>query len=273
MLILRAIAKVLLRSVTDIDIIDQIGGGRQCSRLGKCNRLPYESLGLTVDCLKFGTADDARLDNTIGKHLNAVLVGPDVVNLALGAVGLLVALEMAEHADHLAFKESRAATFTRSLNDFARRLVDGEKIKAVNGHAGKAETCGAVHIGVDGDGIIPRGGFGIAVVLDYKDCRQVPHGGEVEALEEGALVRGTIPDKGNSHSAIAAILRGKGCAANQRRAGTEDAIGAHHALRKIGDVHGAAFAATGPRYFPVDFRHHFPRIHPLGDAMAMAAVG
>ena len=62
----------------------------------------------------------------------------------LAAVGLGIALEMAEEADHLAFEQRRAAAFARPLDDLARRFVDGEEIGAIDGDARQAEARGAV---------------------------------------------------------------------------------------------------------------------------------
>ena len=83
------------------------------------------------------------------KELDAVIVGADILELALGAVGLRIALEMAMEANHLAFQERRAATFTGPLDDFTGRFVDGEEVGSVDGDSGQTEAGCAIDIESD----------------------------------------------------------------------------------------------------------------------------
>src|SRR5207237_3605782 len=82
-----------------------------------------------------------------------------------------------------------------------------------------------------------------------------------------------IADEGDADAAVAAIFGGECRAAGKRRAGAQDAVGAHHALGKIGDVHRAALAPAGAGRLAVDLAHHVADIDALGDAVAMAAMG
>ena len=88
-----------------------------------------------VDRIEFAAADDAGFDHALGEHLDAVLVDADVLKLALGAVGLLVALEVAEHADHLALEKGGATALAGPLDDFSRRFIHGEEVEAIDRHA------------------------------------------------------------------------------------------------------------------------------------------
>ena len=201
------------------------------------------------------------------------MVGADVVDLALAAIGLRVALEMAEEADHLAFEQRRAAAFARPLDDLARRLVDGEEIRAVDGHARQAEARGAVDIAVHGHGIVARGGFGIAVVLDHEDHRQVPDGGEIEAFQEHALVGGAVADEADAH---APSPRNLAASAAPQASG---APAPRMPLAPIMPLERSAICMEPPlpRQEPValavDLGHHLLDVDALGDAMAMAAMG
>src|SRR4029079_12239276 len=90
--------------------------------------------------------------------------------------------------------------------DLAGGLVDGEEVGAVDGDAGQPEAGRTVDVRIDGDRVVARGRFGVAVVLDDEDRRQVPHRGEVQALEEGALVRRAVADEADRDTAPAAAL-------------------------------------------------------------------
>ena len=61
-------------------------------------------------------------------------------------------------------------------------------------------------------------------------------------------------------------------AADERRAGADDAVGAEHALRQVGDVHRAALAAAEPVLLAEDLVHHAVDVAALGDAVAVAAM-
>src|SRR5262249_37524703 len=111
------------------------------------------------------------------------------------------------------------------------------------------------------------------VVLDHEDDREIPDRGEIEALQEHALVGGAVAHEADAHPAIAAELGGEPGPAGEWCSGAEDAIGAHHAFREIGDMHRAALAAAGAGGAAIDLAHHLPHFHALGDAMAMAAMG
>ena len=70
--------------------------------------------------------------------LEAVQVLAGVGDL-VGAVGLLVALEVAEVAGELDLDQGRAAAVAGPGHGLARRLVDGEEVEPVDDHAGHAE--------------------------------------------------------------------------------------------------------------------------------------
>ena len=64
----------------------------------------------------------------------------------------------------------------------------------------------------------------------------------------------------------------QGSAADQRRSAADNAIGAHHPLVEIGDVHRAALAFAGTADLAEDLGHHAVDRDTLGDAVAMAAM-
>ena len=68
---------------------------------------------------------------------------------------------------------------------------------------------------------------------------------------------------------VFAVERG---AADERRAGADDAVRAEHPLRQVGDVHRAALAAAKPVLAAENLVHHAVDVAALGDAMAVAAM-
>jgi hypothetical protein len=57
-----------------------------------------------------------------------------------------------------------------------------------------------------------------------------------------------------------------------RDAAGDNAVGAQHADREVGDMHRAALAAAIAALAPVELEHHAGRIGALGDGVAVAAV-
>jgi hypothetical protein len=151
--------------------------------------------------------------------------------------------------------------------------VDGEEVEAVHRHAGHAEAGGAVGDVVAGHRPVRGGSLGIAVVLGDEDARQVPYRGQVHRLEHRALVGAAVAEEGHRHAPAALELGSQRGTGGERRAGTDDTVGAEHALLQVGDVHGAALALADAGLLAIDLGHHPVYVHTLGDAVAMAAVG
>src|SRR5215813_15523780 len=110
MLIFRAMAWSL--SIPDVDVGEQILRGRRRRRLGLGHRALDQLLGLPVDRLELRRLDDTGADHLGTELLDAVVVGAQVLDLAAAPVGLLIALEVAEEADHLALEQRGAASQT-----------------------------------------------------------------------------------------------------------------------------------------------------------------
>ena len=117
-----------------------------------------------------------------------------------------------------------------------------------------------------------RGQFRVAVVLGDEHHRQVPDFCEIVAFQHRALVGGAVAVEADADAARLQRLRRQRRAADQRRAGADDAVRAEHALRQVGDVHGAALAAAEPVLAPENLVHHAVDVAALGDAMAVAAM-
>ena len=118
-----------------------------------------------------------------------------------------------------------------------------------------------------------RGELGVAVVLAEEDHRQLPDGGEVQRLVEGALRRRAVAEEGHRHAAVGPQLRRRRRPHRDRQARGHDAVGAEDPELRVGDVHGAAAAAVGALVLAHQLGEHPGRVQALGQAVAVAAVG
>src|SRR5262249_19928788 len=74
-------------------------------------------------------------------------------------------------------------------------------------------------------------------------------------------------------AALAFHLRRQPGAGHDGNAARHNTVRAQHADAEIGDVHGAALAFAVAGLAPVEFGHHAVEVGPLGDAVAVAAMG
>ena len=228
--------------------------------------------GLLVDLVELGGLEQPRLGDPLAKQREAVLLGPQTIDLAGRAIGHGVALEVAVVAHELDVQHAGSLAGARPLDRLARRVPHLEEIVAVDPPRGQAVGLAALDQIARARPGAGRG-FGVAVVLEHEDRRQMPDLGEVHALERGALIGAAVADERDRDAAGLQGLGGQRRAADQRRAAADDAVRAHHALGQIGDVHRAALAAAQPVLAPEDLGHHGLGIAALGDAVAVAAVG
>src|SRR5262249_1262054 len=92
-------------SVGHVDVGEEVGGRGRRGCLRFLNGAVDQLASLPVDRVELGLAQDTRAHHLGGELLDAVLGGADLLDLSLAPVGLLIALEVAEEADHLAFEE------------------------------------------------------------------------------------------------------------------------------------------------------------------------
>ena len=90
---------------------------------------------------------------------------------------------------------------------------------------------------------------------------------------EGGIIDGAVAEEGDRHGAVAAQLGGIAGPARLEDAGADDAAGAHHPDLGSEKVHRAPAAARAARGPAKQLGTQIGRWHPLGQGMAMAAVG
>src|SRR5699024_7457008 len=192
--------------------------------------------------------------------------------LLLGLVGRGVALEVAALAVGLALEQRRALAGPRPCHGLGGRLVDGQGVVAVNRDAGdvvgRAAVCDVLY------GLVPVLAHrnAVVVVLAYEDDGQLPDGGHVERLVEGALVRGAVTEEADADLIRAAYLGGEARARGDAVSRADDAVGAEDALVPVRDVHGAALALAVACLPAEELSHHEVEVATLGNDVAVAPV-
>ena len=142
----------------------------------------------------------------------------------------------------LAFDERGTAAAAGAGDGPADDLVHSQDIVAVDRDAGNAIAVCSV-----GDLVVAGGGGkrdfgGVEVVLADEDGRQVPNGGHVDALVEGAVADRSVAEESHTDAVGLEQLEGIAGARSLQDAGTDDSAGAHHADFGRKEVHAAAAA-------------------------------
>ena len=154
----------------------------------------------------------------------------------------------------------------------AGRLVHGEEVEPVDVMPGRPKPSARLATSTPDWWYLAERRLGVAVVLDHEDDGQVPRRGEVQALQERALVGAAVAGEGDRDLVGVPDLGGQADAADQRRAAADDAVGAEHPFRQVGDVHRAALAVAEAVALAVDLGHHALDVAALGDRVAVAAM-
>jgi hypothetical protein len=111
-----------------------------------------------------------------------------------------------------------------------------------------------------------------AVVLADEQHGQAPQRREVHRLVEGAGRHGAVAEERDDHAVAALQPRREGGADGDREPGADDAVGAEHAERRVGDVHGPAEAPADPGGPPHQLGEHAGHVEPLGHHVTVPAV-
>ena len=89
------------------------------------------------------------------------------------------------------------------------------------------------------------GELGVLVVLAHVHHAQVVQRREVEAFVEGALVDAAVTEEAHRHLVGAAVAGRERSTRRDPEPAADDAVGAEHSQREVGDVHRAAAASAG----------------------------
>ena len=88
----------------------------------------------------------------------------------------------------------------------------------------------------------------------------------------GAAVRAAVAEERRGKLAALSHFSGQAGADRQVDPAADNAVRAQHSHRKVGDMHGTAFAFAIAGGFAEDFRHHRFDFRALADAVAVAAM-
>ena len=155
----------------------------------------------------------------------------------------------------------------------ADRGVDSVQIVAVRRLARHAIARRPVGDARDGKGLAGRVGHGVLVVLTDEHYRQRPDGRHVERLVKWSAVGRAVAKETETDSSRPLHFLTEADTNCDGDAAGHDAVGAQVAAGHVSDVHGAAAAAAVARFLAHELGHHAVQIGPLGDAVAVAAMG
>ncbi len=223
---------------------------------------------------RFGIGDAVVLDQLLAEHVDGIALYPRVEFLLRPVrADDRIAFVVADGAIGLGLDQRRTLAGAGALGRLLHRQPDGEHVIAVDGDAGHAVGGGlGGDLGVKRDRLQRRGG-GVEIVLADEHRRRPLHSGEVERFVEAAMVGGAVAEEGNA-DVVPPLLTCTHADANRMAdAGSNDAVGAEQADRAVVEMHGAATAAANAVNFAEQFGHHPAGIGPLGQRMAMAAMG
>ncbi|CAN4029612.1 Transcriptional repressor DicA, partial [Dysosmobacter welbionis] len=197
-----------------------------------------------------------------------------VLHVLLGAVNRRVTAVVALIAVYLGLHHIGSLAAAGVVQGDLHSLIHRDGVRAVHhgvGHAVGRGPGGQIR-GV-GDPVDLRG-HAVAVVLNEPDQRQLPGGGHVQGLVEGALVGGAVAEAAHGDGVVPHDLGGQGAAGGDGLPGAHDAVGAQvvHLLH-VRNVHGAALALAVAGSLAEQLRHGPLGVRPAGDGMAMAPVG
>ncbi|CAN3964367.1 5-deoxy-glucuronate isomerase, partial [Dysosmobacter welbionis] len=215
----------------------------------------------------------AALQQPPPQLLDAV-VCQGVLHVLLGAVNRRVTAVVALIAVYLGLHHIGSLAAAGVVQGDLHSLIHRDGVRAVHhgvGHAVGRGPGGQIR-GV-GDPVDLRG-HAVAVVLNEPDQRQLPGGGHVQGLVEGALVGGAVAEAAHGDGVVPHDLGGQGAAGGDGLPGAHDAVGAQvvHLLH-VRNVHGAALALAVAGSLAEQLRHGPLGVRPAGDGMAMAPVG
>ena len=188
------------------------------------------------------------------------------------AVSGQVHRNMAFDAVSAGMQQSRPLARANGLHQLGGFFVNCPHIVAVDLVRCDAQAFAARRGAGAGDHGAAGGGGAPAVVFTHKQHRQLVHLRPVEGFQKRPPVGGAVAKEANGD--VAALLQFLGVRGAHGNGQTRchHAVGPQHADRKIGNVHGAAFASVEPSGFAVQLAHHAAQVRPLGQSVAMATV-
>ena len=180
---------------------------------------------------------------------------------------------MAPPAVGLALDDAGALALEGPLLGPGKGFVDRHYVVAVYSLSGDA-----VGRTPDGDvlhgGGLPHGdGHAELVVFHHVDAGELPHGGHVDGLVEGALIAGPVAEEGHGHIGLFLHLQRQGAAGGDGDAPAHDGVGPQVPFGEVRDVHGAAAALAVAVGLAHQLRQGPVQLRALGDAVAVAPVG
>ena len=172
-----------------------------------------------------------------------------------------------------AFEQGRPSSAAGAAHGFARGLVNGQHVVAVEVDAGDSVARATIsHAGVAGS--VCEGHLGrILVVFADEENGQLPDSRHVEPFVKSSVVDGSVAEKCDGH--VIALqqretISGARCLED---AGPDDSAGAHHADIGGEEMHAAAAPLRATCGSAEELGKQAAGRETLGEGMAVTAVG
>jgi hypothetical protein len=161
----------------------------------------------------------------------------------------------------------------RLLDRLPGRLVNLGDVVPVDRARRKPERGGAGGDALAGRDCVGGGELGVAVVLADEDDRRLPERGQVQRLEEDALVRSAVAEKRHRDCVPAELLAANASPTACGIPPPTNPVGADRPLGRRAHVHGAALAAAIAACSPEDLGEHALRVEAAREHVVVAAMG
>ena len=169
-------------------------------------------------------------------------------------------------------EQRRPALLARAPQQAVGGLAHGQQVVAVHALAVHAVGRGALPLlGLRG-GHLDRRAHAVAVVDDLEDDRQVPDGGQVERLVEGADVGRALAELAEHRVRLALVVERERDADGDRQLAADDAPAAQEVALDVEQVHRAAVAARDAGRLAEQLGHDAVRLGADGQRRAVVAV-
>src|SRR5579884_2726567 len=232
------------------------------------------SLHTLLDQLKRLVIRHSLFDEPVRQYLQGVTLRlPKLLFLFRTIIGSLDIAHMMPHvAIRVTEQESWSFTAASTLDQATSGIVDDANILTIDAFSQNAKGLRpGSHVTGSRFGIVRV--LVILVVLAHVDYGEFPQRGQIHHLVQNPLPQCAISEEADRYLVTTAPLARHGRAGSNARAPSDDGVRAQVAGILVGNMHGAAFAATIARLLAQQFSKHEINGRALRQAMTMPAMG
>src|SRR5580704_18037662 len=257
-----------------VHVREQLLRRRLRRSLREGDRLVGQVVDRLLDVLDVRLGEDAFLEAAVGEERDRI-AQLLAVDLLLGAVDRAgrVPHGVATEAIGAGLHQGGRLVAAGALHRPTHRVAHRQDVHAVHRLAVDPVGLGeAPDLGL-GERAVDRGAHRVAVVLANEDHRQLPERGQVQGLVELAFGHRAVTEVAQHDLVAPLVLDREAGAGGERQVRAHDAVAAQEVDALVEEVHRAALALTQPAHAAEQLGHDPARIRPLGQAVAVLAIG